>query len=66
MVSVEKEVTDEDENKIENAISHAKEIMELSGVSGPFVKGMYNGGHLGGTVPLKKRGCFIDETCRIT
>ncbi len=23
-------------------------------LSGPFVKGMYNGGHLGGTVPLKK------------
>ena len=29
--------------------------MELSGVSGPFVNGMYNGGHLGGTVPLKKK-----------
>ncbi|MFY9638879.1 MAG: GMC family oxidoreductase N-terminal domain-containing protein [Methanobacterium sp.] len=52
--NVEKKVTDADENKIENAVSHAKEIMELSGVSGPFVKGMYNGGHLGGTIPLKK------------
>ena len=51
---VEKEVTDEDKSKIEGAINHAKEIMKVSGVKGPFVKGMYNGGHLGGTVPLKK------------
>ena len=29
--------------------------MKASGVSGPFVRGMYNGGHLGGTVPLKKK-----------
>jgi len=52
--NVEKEVTEEDENKIDNAVSYAREIMEASGVSGPFVKGMYNGGHLGGTVPLKR------------
>lgn len=52
---VEKEVTEEDENKIDNAVSYAREIMEASGVSGPFVKGMYNGGHLGGTVPLKRK-----------
>jgi ferredoxin len=52
--SVNKEVTEGDKIKIENAVSYAREIMELSGVSGPFVNGMYNGGHLGGTVPLKK------------
>jgi choline dehydrogenase-like flavoprotein len=51
---VEKEITDEDISKIDGAVGHAKEIMEASGVKGPFVKGMYNGGHLGGTVPLKK------------
>ena len=51
---VEKGVSDEDKSKIEVAVSKAKEIMEASGVKGPFVKGMYNGGHLGGTVPLKK------------
>ncbi len=51
---VEKEVADEDKSKIEGAIYHAKEIMKGSGVKGPFVKGMYNGGHLGGTVPLNK------------
>lgn len=52
--SVKKAVTEEDELKIDNAVSNVKAIMEASGVSGPFVKGMYNGGHLGGTVPLKK------------
>lgn len=52
--SVQKEVTDKDESKIDGAVSHAQDIMEDSGVSGPFVKGMYNGGHLGGTVPLKR------------
>jgi hypothetical protein len=52
--SVNKEVTEGDKIKIEKAVSYAREIMELSGVSGPFVNGMYNGGHLGGTVPLKK------------
>ncbi len=52
--SVKKEVTEKDRYKIDTAVSHAKEIMEVSGVSGPFVRGMYNGGHLGGTVPLKR------------
>lgn len=52
--SVQKEVSDEDKKKLEHAIVQTKEIMENSGVSGPFVQGMYNGGHLGGTVPLKK------------
>ncbi len=52
--TVQKELTEKDESKIDVATKHAKEIMEDSGVSGPFVKGMYNGGHLGGTFPLKK------------
>ena len=51
---VEKEVTEKDKTKIDEAVHQAKEIMEVSGVKGPFLKGMYNGGHLGGTVPLKK------------
>jgi len=53
--SIEKEISDTDEAKLEGALDQARNIMELSGVSGPFVKGMYNGGHLGGTVPLKKK-----------
>lgn len=52
--SVHKTISSVDRSKINRAVSHAKEIMEDSGVSGPFVKGMYNGGHFGGTVPLKK------------
>lgn len=52
--SVHKNISSSDRNKIDAAVSHAKEIMESSGVSGPFIKGMYNGGHLGGTVPLKR------------
>ncbi len=51
---VHKEISLDDKQKLEVAISQAREIMENSGVSGPYVKGMYNGGHLGGTVPLKK------------
>lgn len=52
--SVHKDISSKDRAKIDLAVSHAKEIMEDSGVSGPFVKGMYNGGHFGGTIPLKK------------
>ena len=52
--TVHKDISPKDRTKIDRAVSHAKDIMEDSGVSGPFVKGMYNGGHFGGTVPLKK------------
>lgn len=52
--TVQKEVSDDDKLKLEGAVDYAREIMERSGISGPFVEGMYNGGHLGGTVPLKK------------
>ncbi len=52
--TIQKVLSEIDESKIDIAATHAQEIMEDSGVSGPFVKGMYNGGHLGGTVPLKK------------
>jgi len=52
--TVHKKVSNEDKMKLEHAIAQAKEIMENSNISGPFVQGMYNGGHLGGTVPLKK------------
>jgi hypothetical protein len=51
---VHKEISRDDKQKLKVAVSLAREIMENSGVSGPYVKGMYNGGHLGGTVPLEK------------
>ena len=43
-----------DQIRLEEAIEYASQIMEGAGVSRPFIRGMYNGGHLGGTVPLKK------------
>ena len=51
---VQKEISPDDKQKLSLAISQAQEIMEGSGVSGPYIQGMYNGGHLGGTFPLKK------------
>lgn len=50
---VQKTLKDEDYRRLEVAIGEAKQIMELSGVSGPYINGMHNGGHLGGTVPLR-------------
>ena len=51
---VEKSPTESDENRLKEAISLAEKLMIGAGVSEPFVKGMYNGGHLGGTVPLRR------------
>ena len=51
---VEKKIMSHDHNRLDEGISKAKEIMVESGVSGPFVEGVHHGGHLGGTVPLKK------------
>jgi choline dehydrogenase-like flavoprotein len=52
--TVVKSLTDLDRERLEQAKVKAKEIMETSGVTGPFVDGMIHGGHLGGTVPLSK------------
>ena len=51
---VDKEITSYDKSRLDEAIKQAKQVMELSGVSGPFIRGIHNGGHLGGTVPLTK------------
>ncbi|MFZ1947353.1 MAG: glucose-methanol-choline oxidoreductase, partial [bacterium] len=37
------------------AAEEARRIMESAGVGGPFVRGMLNAGHFGGTVPLSKQ-----------
>ncbi len=50
--TVTKALTELDRKRLEDAKLKAKEIMEASGVTGPFVDGMVHGGHLGGTVPL--------------
>jgi len=51
---VEKHLTGHDQERLDLAINQAQEVMECAGVSGPFIRGVHNGGHLGGTVPLKK------------
>jgi choline dehydrogenase-like flavoprotein len=52
--TITKSLSDVDNERLEEAKVKAKEIMEASGVEGPFVDGMVHGGHLGGTVPLAK------------
>jgi choline dehydrogenase-like flavoprotein len=51
---VQKTIKREDHLRLDEAIGEAKRIMEYAGVSGPYVNGVHNGGHLGGTVPLTK------------
>jgi choline dehydrogenase-like flavoprotein len=51
---VDKPLTGHDQDRLDIAISQAQEVMEGAGISGPFVRGVPNGGHLGGTVHLKK------------
>ncbi len=52
--TIVKSLTDVDKKNLEDAKVEAKEIMEASGVTGPYVDGLVHGGHLGGTVPLTK------------
>jgi choline dehydrogenase-like flavoprotein len=51
---IDKPLNEHDRERLNIAIKQAKEVMEGAGVSGPFVEGVHNGGHLGGTVSLKK------------
>jgi choline dehydrogenase-like flavoprotein len=53
--TVHKEVTAADRKHLDRAAEEARDLMEESGVEGPFVEGMLNGGHFGGTVPLERR-----------
>jgi choline dehydrogenase-like flavoprotein len=52
--NVEKPLSQHDRERLDLAVSQARHVMEDAGVTGPFIKGILNGGHLGGTVPLKK------------
>jgi choline dehydrogenase-like flavoprotein len=52
--AVNKTLSKTDQESLGKAKIEAKQLMEASGVSGPFVDGMVHGGHLGGTVPLTK------------
>ncbi len=50
--TVVKAVTERDRARLDEAAGLARRVMEEAGVEGPFVDGMLNGGHFGGTVPL--------------
>jgi ferredoxin len=52
--TVTKTLTAIDKQRLDQARTEATQIMEASGVAGPFVDGMLHGGHLGGTVPLTR------------
>ena len=51
---VHKELTGDDRVRLAEGIDLAEGIMIGAGVNRPFVEGMLNGGHLGGTVPLSR------------
>ena len=52
--TVRKALTEADRARLRDASALARRVMEASGVHGPFVEGMLNGGHMGGTVPLAR------------
>ena len=52
--NVVKTLSAKDEENIADAAHKVKSIMSDAGVRDPFSKGMINGGHLGGTLPLRR------------
>jgi choline dehydrogenase-like flavoprotein len=52
--TVTKALTELDRERLEEGKTEARQIMEASGVTEPFVDGVLHGGHLGGTVALTK------------
>jgi choline dehydrogenase-like flavoprotein len=50
--TVRKALTGEDLGRLEEGRQLAVQVLAGSGVEGPYVDGLLNGGHLGGTVPL--------------
>ena len=52
--NVRKELTTRDKASIDEATLLVERLMAEAGVSGPLTRGMINGGHLGGTLPLER------------
>jgi choline dehydrogenase-like flavoprotein len=52
--TIRKALTEVDRERLGTAREEAITVMEGAGVSGPFLDGVLNGGHLGGTVPLSR------------
>jgi choline dehydrogenase-like flavoprotein len=51
--TVRKAVSAHDRERLREAVAMAQQVLQVAGVGGPYVPGMLNGGHLGGTVPLR-------------
>ncbi|MGD9675907.1 MAG: FAD-dependent oxidoreductase, partial [Candidatus Bipolaricaulia bacterium] len=51
---VTKEITFRDTARMTEASAVAREVLARAGVRGPYEDGVPNGGHLGGTVPLRR------------
>lgn len=52
--TVEKPLDHADRERLRKASEEVRELMERVGVEKPFVNGLLHGGHLGGTVPLRR------------
>jgi len=52
--TVRKALTGTDRARLTEGVELAEKIMKSAGVGGPFVRGVLNGGHLGGTTPLSR------------
>jgi len=51
---VSKTLTVSDRARLAEASALAREVMSRAGIGGPYVDGVLNGGHLGGTAPLRR------------
>ena len=51
---VSKTLTISDRARLAEASALAREVMGRAGIDGPYVDGVLNGGHLGGTAPLRR------------
>lgn len=52
--TVQKPLSERDQERLRTASTEVRAMMEEAGVQGPFVNGLLHGGHLGGTVPLRR------------
>ncbi len=52
--TVQKPLNERDQERLRTASIAVRAMMEEAGVQGPFVNGLLHGGHLGGTVPLRR------------
>ncbi|MBN1542888.1 GMC family oxidoreductase [candidate division KSB1 bacterium] len=52
--NVVKSLTEQDRLRLEAALGQAREVMVKAGIAAPYLTGVANAGHLGGTVPLER------------